>query len=403
MSHLFHISVVAFCFLSLTACANVEEPDVVEAPARTVELRGEERQKADVREWSLALDDLRLTVEPRLDATYIDGRIFFRLRASVSHDLVSAQARQRHGFVRSTELLSPRRFEVALGRSGMEHVLSGQPLFIELETLDGRQVTARVTVSARFYAPSDARLYLDEEIVPVRFGDELRLRGRYQLPEGHELLQVFTDDDAEIVADVDGNAGLVDFTTHALMLAADIPEDPVYFDAWDTAETHYRSKVGVGVELDGLALSGKSIEEAWPQAVCDGDVQECLMSRERGDLDTERCGLAPAVDACAGLVVAPAAADAARFEADLRRHVWLLYANEDPVVLEPGAADLTTALSRIEEANVRYVGPEVESMERFDPAHVDVWRHRDPISSGRAGHWYGAYDYGGNLLKIWRR
>lgn len=403
MPQFIHMSLVVLCFATLTACGAVDDTaSSVEQP-QIEELQRDDITKADAAAWSLRVGKTRVSLEPRLFATQTRGEIYYKLRGHVSRDITSVTARQSDGLVRSTSLKTPRSFEVALGDEGMAHVLAGQPLFIELETAQGDTITARLTIAARFFEPSDPRLYLDARIVPVRHGDELRLRGRYQLPEGHQLVSVFTDDDAEIIAEPGSDVGRIDLTVWGALLAADRPEDPIYVDGWDGAETHYRAEVRLGFELESFGLTDGDPVEAWPAPACEAEVAECLLGGERGELDTERCGLAPDVDACAGTVIAPAASDRARFASDLRRHLWVLYANQDPITAEAGAVAPETALERIEEAGVRYVGPEVEGMERFDPAHVDVWRHRDPISSGRAGHWYGAYDYGGNLLKIWRR
>jgi hypothetical protein len=187
------------------------------------------------------------------------------------------------------------------------------------------------------------------------------------------------------------------------MLAADRPEDPIYLDTFDGAETYSRSTATMLIEVDAFGLTDGDPLEEWPALSCAPQTSDCLLERERGERDTERCGLAPDVDACIGEIVAPAASDPARFAADLRREIWRRYAANDPMTTGPEAQEVDDAVNMVDEALVQYAGPEVEGLERFDPAHVDVWRHRDPISSGHEGHWYGAYDYSGTLLKMWRR
>jgi hypothetical protein len=244
---------------------------------------------------------------------------------------------------------------------------------------------------------------LHESIEPVRVGSKLVLRARYQLPEGHLMHQVFTDDDAEIAITHGEAGGALDFTPMGVLLAADRPEDPVYLDTFDGAETYSRSQANVLIDVEAFGLTDGDPHVEWPEPACAPEVADCLLERERGELDTERCGLAPDVDACIGEVVAPPASDPARFAADLRRELWRLYAANDPMTLEDGVPSAQEAVRLVDAALVDYAGHDVEGLERFDPAHVDVWRHRDPISSGRAGHWYGAYDYEGNLLDLWRR
>lgn len=390
---------VGLLALMLGACGAADEHNF-DAETQTVEVSAEDLEKADG-SMALRVGKLYVQVDPRLRATTTRGRMYYKLQLRVSRPLSTARAWERTGLVRTTTLKSEHLVEIALGDEGMHHVLSGQPLFVELTTVDGQTLAARLRIGARFVARrTEGQFLLHDELVPVRVGSELRLRGHYALPEGQQLAQVFTDDDAEIQLARDG---AVDFTPFAVMLAADLPDDPVYFDTYDGAETHHRSTALVRIEVSSFGLTDGLPLDEWPAASCEAEVADCLLERERGDLETEPCGLAPAVDACLGEVVAPPASDPGLFAADLRRELWRLYASEDPVTQAPGAREVDDAVRMVDAALVQYVGPDAPGLERFDPAHVDVWRHRDPISSGRAGHWYGAYDYEGNLLEIWRR
>lgn len=389
--------------LVLSACGtatDTKEPEQGEDASTTLNTDLDDSKADAPGTWSVKTDGLTLWVDTSLEPTFGNKQTLWVLRGRVSKSMSELRAYDVDGDVLHGAMVSARKFELLLTPDEVLEMISGGRIYLDFVPREGRTPLyhGMVQFAPRFadWAGTSA-IFVFRAVNPVIVGDELIFRGRAKTKDGYELELVYTDDDAgPALYDDEPGEYHFDWTSDALMLAADPPDDPVWFRASDSASRPVQKTASLQMRLVQMGVGTDSPLLAWPRAECTAEVRTCLDGLSSPDTST--CGWAYEVSPCLADVVLPLAADPARFVADLELTISRWYEQHEADVRAANGRTLDAALQAIDVQNVgKLIAAEVD-MFGYDPAHFDVFYHVDPVFPGSDRIWYGVYDRAGTLI-----
>lgn len=352
--------------------------------------------------WKVKTDGMTMWVDTVLEPVVQAKQTSWIMRGRVSKTLTGFRAYTDDGHHFAAELTSDRKFQVVLNQHEALDVIGGKRVYFDFFAKAGvhPMYHGMVNFAARFgsYAGSSA-VFVYRAVNPIIVAGELRFRGRASTRSGFALDLVYTDDDANPALHADEpNQYHFDWSPEALHLAADPPEDPVWFRGSDTATTPVEKTASIELRLVRMGLGTDHPFDAWPPDRCEPEVKTCLQALELAD--TESCGWANQVRPCLDRVELRGGADATRFAADLKTAITSWYDTHAADVRARHGRTLEAALDRIDVDRVGRVDDGEVHLLGYDPAYFEAFFHPDPVFEDSARVWYGIYDRGGSLVHI---
>lgn len=392
---------------SLLACGARDTPPPPPAEVTATVETDEERPdtKADrPRHWTVKADELQMWLHVALEPKWERNETTWLLRGEVNEELATIRVYDAGGRRFDAEVKRGREFVVELSGDEALDVVSGERLYFDFFPVDAPVPIFHGTAR---YAPrytrwgGSTRLYVYRAINAVQVGNQLRFRSRATAQRGHELLRIFTDDDlAPLVVEEKPRKYRFDWSPRALLLAADPPTEPVYFEIADTGDTVHRKEAGIDLRLIQIGLSTGAPFDAWPPLNCEQDVLDCLLALE-DDFDTETCGYANQVEACWGTPREPLGADEHRFRADLAEEIERWYEGDHREGRTSGARTRDAALRKLAQSDVHQLDPAQNRHSfAYDLEYFDVFWVADPVFRDSPRVWYGVYEPSGILHTI---
>ena len=392
---------VMFVCLLVAACSGAMETHEP-GHSETVDVDYDDERADSSGSWKAKTRGFTLWVDTEVSASTSRRQVFYTVRGRVSKNLTGVRAYDETGYHYAAVNVSDRKFEVTLDASDLLRLLSGRRLYFDFFPKSGAESTYHGMTA---FAPrlgsfaGSTGIFVHRAVNPVLVGDELKFRGRIKTAAGYEMDFVYTDDDAGPLLRAEGaRAYRFDWAPAELILAGDRSQDPVYFRAADTAQTPVEKTAHLHFRLVQVGVGTHAPLQAWPPAVCAADVARCLAELPNGD--TEECGWASQVRACAESVPPSRRADAAAFEGDLEAAIRVYFADHAADVAAANGRTLTGALRAVDEANVGLVDRDEVDALGFDPDHHDAFFHPDPVYRDSPTIWYGVYDHGAELVAM---
>jgi hypothetical protein len=282
----------------------------------------------------------------------------------------------------------------------LDTLLSGLPIFIDLDPTTGAGATAAVWVSPRLTAMTGtSRIYLHTAIDPIWVAYELVYRAKATLSTGWGELQVWTDGGpAPQAVSTGGRGWRIDMGYEALAGGLGAGR-PVHAAAYkDGAPVEKAASVALKVTKVGLTRGDAA--QVW-ERTCDDDVAACLAGLPEGTVDTAACGRYREVQACGGLDVPEAPAGVTMAD-DLRAHLVGWYADHGADVAAAGGNTLAQAQAAVDANGFSRVTNADEDPEAHDQATTWVFRHADVVYPGSDIVWFVAYDKStGALVRVY--
>ena len=399
------ITLVALCgFAACGAAADHEPPPVVTTTVATDHEREDEKADRPLH-WTVKADDLQMWMYTTLQPDWAEEGTTWRLRGEVNVEIETFRAYDERGRAFAAHMTGPRTFAVDFGPDRIVDVIAGARIYFDFFPRDAAPAIFHGTTR---FAPrftrwaGTRRLYVYRAINPVYSGNQLRFRGRATARRGHELVGAFTDDDAgPAITEEKPRKYRLDWSPHRLLLAADPPDDPVYFDVTDGAEAFYRKQAGIDLRVIQIGLTTGAPFEEWPPLRCEDEVRTCL--QELGERhDTEACGYANEVEACFGVTDAPVGANEELFRRDLADEIVRWYDRHAADLRVRGARSKDAALAALESAPIRRMSTlEHGESFAFDLEAFDVFYVADPVFPDSERVWYGVYEPSGIVHRIY--
>lgn len=223
---------------------------------------------------------LTTVVEPSAES----GAVELRLVGRASKNLAMVRARTQdadpHG---SARLLSARRFEVVLGNLGeIDHVLSGRPLYLEVEASVGqaRQYIARLELGLQLTEfAGDRQVWIGAGLAPTYVPvdkDTLRYRGWFALPRAADPGAVRVELAGHTMSELralDERRWSFDLQTPTLAALLGTPSEPLRIRA-ALGGAPLEKSARAEVRVARLALTTAS--SPFPPEACDAAVADCL-------------------------------------------------------------------------------------------------------------------------------
>jgi len=298
------ILLVTAIVLFQTGCGHDDRTMISEFRGETRTLTyGDERADHAQVAWTARGAGIRLSLEARMRTIDLRNQRLWVVTGRTDVPLIAFEAYLRPHYFLKARLVNPRQFEITFNRDEIIEIATGEPLLMRLDTGEGDIVH---NAMARF-KPGFANFGGTHRVFVYRWinaiavnADDIVFRGRVKTSRGFELEQIFTDDDAGPHAIVDEHFRKwhFDFTPAELALAADRPEDPVFFQIVDTAETRYRKKASIVFRLVQLGVTLDEPDDTWPEGGCQLETENCLGELDPDSPDTEACGYADQVHRC---------------------------------------------------------------------------------------------------------
>ncbi len=389
---------LVLALMAVSGCAEAVSENLVSS---TLETDVADERADTIGNWRVQTDGMTMWVDTVLDPVEHDGSTTWMLRGRVSKTMTGFRAYTSTGHAFDSQMVSARRFEVALSEGEVLDVVGGARVYLDFFAQRGAtpMYHGAVVFAPRFanWAGSSA-IYVYRSVNPVIVGDGLKFRGRASTRAGFELEMVYTADGAAALFDDAPNAFHFDWSPRALHLAAAMPTEPVWFRGYDTATTPVEKSARLEFRLVQLGLGTEHPFDAWPPERCDSEVRSCLQTLESSD--TEACGWAPQVKPCLRTVTLPLRPDASLFARDLKDALRGWYPLHGDDVRALNGRTLQAALDAISPGRVGTVDREEIDALGYDPEHFDVLFHPDPVFRDSDRLWYGTYDHGGTLIGI---
>lgn len=361
--------------------------------------------KADGATLTRKLANLGVTLDPYATlVTFDDGGRGYRLTGKTSKNLDAVFAFVPDDAFAEARTTGKRTFAIDV-RQGHElnTLLSGLPLFVTLDPASGSTVTAAIWFTPRYLGFSgSSAIVIDSRIKPIWSGGDVLYRGAAELKGSYTHLEASTDDDLtpHIVA-TSKRRFRIDLTYRELELAADPPNDPIFFHAFnaDGASVHKQARIGVAVGR--FELTSEDAYAAWPND-CRATTQSCIdTSLAAGTLDLETCGSYRQVLACGPIAIAdePSLDQVA---ADFRAALVGWYADHGADVASAGGNTLAAAQAAVSTALLQRVLSPVDDPNAHDLSRVWIFRHPDVAYPGSDTAWFLAYDkQTGKLVEVY--
>lgn len=298
-AHILRLLTSGHILAAVAACGDGPEPaapteDGVSAPSET----------------KVQAPGMTLWLAPRLERSPVSGALELRLTGRASKNLAVVRPRTQdadpHG---SARLLSARRFEVVLGNLGeIDHVLSGRPLYLELEASVGqaRQYVARLELGLQLTEfAGDRQVWIGTRLAPTYVPtdkDTLRYRGWFSLPRAADATAVRVELAGDAVSELGAETDRrwrFDLQTPSLAALLGTPSEPLRIRA-ALGGAPLEKTARAEVRVSRLALTTAAAPFAGE--VCDPAVADCLAAAtgEPGD-----CGTYQQVRLCLPAAPAP--------------------------------------------------------------------------------------------------
>jgi hypothetical protein len=370
----------------LVACAepgpDTDEVEVIDGKADT-ELR-------------VRVDGLTVWIDPAV--TRADGDRPWRLDGRASKNLASVHSFvPDDGFGRAT-VKSARTFELALDDHELNTILSGMPLFVEIEPTSGASATASVWLAPKLGEFSGtSKLRIDSTVTPRWVAGDVIYRGGARVEPGWSMA-VAGDDAPQVFAEPVANRFRIDIHYRQLAPAATAPF---------TFEAHNHDGSQSGAKQARVVMATRRIgltrldpEAVWQQR-CEAKVRTCLQALPASTADAGTCGTYRQVHVCGGLELGEQPAGD-RIASDLRAFLVGYYADHGADITGSGGNTLAQAQAAVDPTKFTLVTDPGEDPFAHDLGAFWVFRHPDITFPGSDIAWFAAYEKStGALVEIY--
>lgn len=368
-------TLLAATLMTIPACA----VDAVD-PADVDEVTVDDGKADATAELRVRVDGLTVWMDPVARRTpagwVIDGR--------ASRNLAGVSSWVPDDAFAEAAITSARSFTVtfALGHE-LNTMLSGLPIFVDLDPTTGASATAAVWIKPRLTGfAGSSRIYLNTTIDPVYVGGELVYRGGATTAAGYGELAAWGDAGPATVTAQPSRKFRIDWTYDALANAGTVHATA----RKDAATVEKTATLQVAVARLGLTRLDPSV--VW-ERTCEADVQACLDGLSGADAGA--CGSYREVQACGGIAT-EAEIVPEQLANELRGHLIDWYAAHGADVVASGGNTLAQAQAAVDAASFEEVTNAEDNPNGHDLATYVVHRHPDVAFPGSDRVWFVVHE-----------